>query len=101
MKTIYVRICADNKFGYDIVSANMYKEYPEYGVAITKTNLHGDYYRITDIKSGLHCNRLFKKLKNAKSFMEHTEEANFKNWYDAVQKARTTERYSKLILKVR
>lgn len=100
MKTIYVRKTSYNQFGYEITTAVVYKEYPEFGVAITKIS-YKDLYTITDIKTGLSCGRSFTKLKDAKSFMEHTEELNFKNWYDAVENARKTERYHKSIIEVR
>lgn len=98
MKEIYVRIGANTRIGYDIIRTKIFKEYKEFEVVIVKVD---NRYTLTDIKSGLGCGKSFMKLKDAKSFMEHTEEANFKNWYDAVEKARQTERYSKLILKVR
>ena len=101
MKTLYVRLTADNKFGYDIISSPMYKEYPEFGVAITKTKFYNDFYRITDIKTGTYCGRSFKQLKDAKAFMEHTEESNFKDWYKEVEKARQSERYQRLIIRIR
>ena len=101
MKTLYIRIPAPNQFGYEIISSKVYKEYPEFGVAITKSEYFIDSYRITDMKTGLSCGKSFTKLKDAKSFMEHTEELNFKNWYDAVEKARKTERYHKSIIEVR
>lgn len=98
MKEIYIRVGANTRIGYDIIRTKIFKEYKEYEIVIIKLN---DRYVLTDIKTGLSCGKSFSKLKDAKSFMEHIEEINFKNWYNAVQNARTTERYSNLILKVR
>lgn len=100
MKTIYIRIPAPNQFGYELISSKVYKEYPEFGLAITKIS-YKDLYRITDIKTGLSCGKSFTKLKDAKSFMEHTEEVNFKKWYEKVESARKTSRYHKSIIEVR
>lgn len=101
MKILYIRIPAPNRFGYEIISTKVYKEYPEFGVAITKSEYFIDSYRITDMKTGLSCGKSFTKLKDAKSFMEHTEELNFKKWYEKVENARKTERYHKSIIEVR
>lgn len=101
MKKIYVRYQNQRDVhGYSIEYTPMYREYPEYGVCITRNNYNG-YFIITDIKTGLGCGRSFKKLKDAKSFMEHIEEVNFQNWLETVERARKTERYKSLIIKVR
>ena len=98
MKTLYVRVIADNIFGYELVKCNDYKDYPEYGVSIIKYN---DTYSIVDTNTGLNASRRYYKLKDAKSFMDHTEEINFINWYKKVEEARTTEAYKSKILRVR
>ena len=99
MKTMYVRIIANTRAGYEIDKAIVYKEYKEYGIAITRYPAH-IHYALTDIETGLNAGKSFKKLKDAKSFMDHTEEVNFINWYNAVQKARKTTRYESLKIKV-
>ena len=88
MKKVYVRYLKTIEF------TPVYKEYPEYGVSITKNN-YNDLYVITDIKTGLGCGKSFKKLKDAKSFMEDINKANFRNWFRAIEKARNTEMYKK------
>lgn len=98
MKQIYIRVLANNKFGYDIISCNEYKYYPEYDLSIIK---YLDKYSVVDTKTGLRASKYFNKLKDCKSFMEHTEEQNFINWLGAVNRARTSERYNKLILRIR
>ena len=98
MKEIYIRVNANTRIGYDIIRTKVHKEYKEYGVSIIK---YDGYYVIVDTASGLQASRRFNKLKDAKSFMEHTEELNFINWYKAVEKARNTDEYQKKILRVR
>ena len=99
MKTMYIRIVANTRAGYDIDKAIVYKEYKEYGIAITRYPAYTHYY-LTDIETGLSASKSFRKLKDAKSFMDHTEEVNFIDWYKAVEKARTTPRYESLKIKV-
>ena len=102
MKSIYVRYSSTSaKYGYEIESTPMYKEYSEYGICIVK-NKYSGMYTIIDTQTGLYCGRRFSKLKDAKSFIENGKnDYMFLNWYDAVEHARTTERYKKLIIKVR
>ena len=98
MKEIYIRVTANTRIGYDIIRTKVLKEYKEYEIAIVK---YGGRYSLTDIKTGLNCGKWFNKLKDAKSFMEHTEEVKFRNWFEAVERARKTERYKHLEIKVR
>ena len=98
MKEIYIRVNANTRIGYDIIRTKVCKEYKKYEIAIVK---YDDRYSLTDIKTGLGCGKSFNKLKDAKSFMEHTEELNFINWYEAVEHARNTDGYQKKILRVR
>ena len=98
MKTLYVRVFADNIFGYELIKCNIYKEYKEYEIVIVKVE---NRYSLTDIKTGLKCGKWFYNLKDAKSFMEHTEEINFINWYKKVEEIRTTEAYKNKIIRVR
>lgn len=98
MKQIYCRVIANNKFGYELIKCNVYKEYPDYQVSIIK---YDDVYNIVDTKTGLKASGNFYKLKNAKSFMEHTEEQNFIEWYKAVERARNTVAYIQKIITVR
>lgn len=100
MKTLYVRITTNTPPYYDIDKAIVYKEYKEYGIAITRY-LPDWCYKLTDIETGLSAGKSFNKLKDAKSFMDHTEEVNFINWYKAVEKARATPRYESYKIKVR
>ena len=94
MKEIYIRVYANTRIGYDIIRTKVYKEYKEYEIAIVKCD---DKYTLTDIKTGLGCGKRFDKLKDAKSFMEHTEEANFIKWYNLVLRARKTKTYKEKI----
>ena len=71
------------------------KVYKDFGIAITK--LKDKVYTLTDIESGLGCGKHFIKFSDAKSFMYHTEEANFKNWFNAIIKVRLTEQYRKAV----
>ena len=98
MKEIYIRVNANTRIGYDIIRAKVFKEYKEYEIAIVR---YDGRYSLTDIKTGLNCGKWFNKLKDAKSFMEHTEEANFHKWYKQVVTARSTDGYQKKILRVR
>lgn len=98
MKEMYIRIHANTRIGYDIIRTKVHKEYKEYEIAIVK---YDGRYSLTDIKTGLNCGKWFNKLKDAKSFMEHTNEINFINWYKAVEHARNTDGYQKKILRVR
>lgn len=76
------------------VDVNVHKSYDKYGIIITD-GFTGGYYLI-DIKSGLFI-RHFRKLKDAKSFMEHTEEENFKNMIKLVEKARNCRIYAQYV----
>lgn len=76
------------------VYVNCYKCYKEYGIAITESIDYKGYYVLTDIETGLKAGKQFNKLKDAKSFMEHTEDINFKEWYEELEKARKTKFYS-------
>lgn len=98
MKEIYIRVNANTRIGYDIIRTKVCKEYKEYEIAIVKYN---GSYLLTDIKTGLGCGKRFNKLKDAKSFMEHTEEANFINWYTLIKYVRNTDGYQKKILQIR
>lgn len=98
MKEIYIRVYANTRIGYDIIRTKVCKEYKQYEIVIVKID---GSYTLTDIKTGLGCGKRFNKLKDAKSFMEHTEEANFINWYKKVEKARNTDGYQKKILRIR
>ena len=98
MKEIYIRVYANTRIGYDIIRTKVYKEYKEYEIAIVK---YDGRYVLTDIKTGLGCGKRFNKLKDAKSFMEHTDEINFHKWYKQVVTARSTDGYIKKILRVR
>lgn len=72
------------------------KIYEDYGIAITKVPnyIKGNHvYTLTDIETGLSCGKSFTKLSDAKSFMDHTEEPNFRIWFKAVCKARLGDSY--------
>ena len=77
-----------NKPHYGFVYVNCYKCYKEYGIAITESIDYKGYYELTDIETGYKVGKRFNKLKDAKSFMEHTEEANFIKWYKALKKTK-------------
>lgn len=98
MKQIKVsrRIWHGNKSEFSYVHVNCYKCYKEYGIAITESIDYKGYYVLTDIETGFKAGKSFNKLKDAKSFMEHTEEANFIEWYEALKKARLTYNYKSL-----
>ena len=85
-----------NKPHYGFVYVNCYKCYKEYGIAITESIDYKGYYELTDIETGYKVGKRFNKLKDAKSFMEHTEEANFIKWYKALKKTRLTMYYKVL-----
>lgn len=95
MKTIKYYNRLTNKYE-DI---KVYKIYEDYGIAVTNNPsvYRTRTYVLTDLKTGLGCGKLFKKIDDAKSFMEHTEDANFCNWWESVQKARSTDYYKKLV----
>lgn len=81
-----------NEF-YSVKPSKIYKDY---GIAITKIPNYTNgsrVYTLTDIETGLSCGKSFIKLSDAKSFMDHTEEANFHNWFNAVCKARLGDSY--------
>ena len=79
----------------EFVKVKASKIYKDYGIAITK--LKDKLYTLTDIKTGLGCGKHFIKFSDAKSFMDHTEEANFKNWFNAIIKVRLNEQYGKAV----
>ena len=71
------------------------KVYKDFGIAITK--LKDNVYTLTDIESGLGCGKHFIKFSDAKSFMEHTDKANFINWFNAISIVRLTSSYTGLV----
>ena len=91
-----VRHVYDNSMNPSLgyVYVNCYKQYKKYKIAITESiDYRCKYYTLTDIETGMKAGKSFNKLKDAKSFMENTEEANFINWYNAVEHARNTKTY--------
>lgn len=85
-----------NKPDFSFMYVNCYKCYKEYGIAITESIDYKGYYVLTDIETGFKAGKQFSKLKDAKSFMEHTEKVNFIKWYKALKKARLTYNYKSL-----
>ena len=76
------------------------KVYEEYGIAITKIPkyIKGKHvYTLTDIETGLGCGKTYSKFSDAKSFMEHTEEANFIKWFDRLSEVRSLDTYKALV----
>lgn len=97
MKTVYLRVL-NNIDGYELVSATCYKEYPNLGIAIARHLPTSNEYILVDTATGYYCGKRFKKLMDARLFLE-SDSDDLNDWYKHVEDARNTERYKRSIIK--
>ena len=96
MKQIYVKI-RDGRIGNESIEYLLVKCYrynSSIGVAITEST-RGSRYVLTDYRTGYYAGKTFKKLKDAKDFLDLAS-VDYNRWLTALNHIRTLDSYKAL-----